>query len=57
MDDAHGGTDGFVLEEENYRHDRAQPISTYQANKSVTRMAWTSQSPGESPIENVWGLL
>ena len=57
MDNKHGHTDEFVLQEGNCGPRRARSVSTYLADKGVTRMAWSSQSTDLNPIECVLGLL
>ena len=50
--DVHGGTNTFILQEDNCGPHRAKSIATYLANEDITRMEWAPQSPDLNPIEN-----
>ena len=49
----HGGTDQFILQEDNCGPHRARTIATCLANEEVSRMFWPAQSPDLNPIESV----
>ena len=51
--DIHGGTDKFVLKEDNCGAHVAKSIATYLENEYIARMNWPAQSPDLNPIENV----
>ena len=55
--DIHGGTESFVLQEDNCGPHRAKSIATYLFNEEVKRIKWPAQSSDLNCIENVRGLL
>ena len=57
VNDLHGGTDRFVLQEDNCGPHRALSIDTCLENIELKQMQWHARSPDLSPIENIWGLL
>ncbi len=57
MNDLHGGTTSFILQEDNCGPHRAKSMATYLANKDESRMKCPVQRLDLNPIEYLWGLI
>lgn len=51
VEDNHGGTSHFLLQEDNCRPHRAHTVGKYLALHGVRRLDWAAQSPDMNPIK------